>query len=77
MQPGDTAPTITTVPPGSVPVWEPDTLYQKGATVAFDGLPYQARWSTEGDAPSTQFPVGPDSPWMPMFDVPGEPTSPS
>jgi chitinase len=77
VQPGDTAPTITTVPPGSVPVWDPETLYQKGATVAFDGLPYQARWSTEGDAPSTLFPVGPDSPWMPMFDVPGEPASQS
>jgi chitinase len=73
VRPGDTAPTITTVPPGSLPVWDPTTLYEKGTTVAFDGLPYQARWTTKGDAPSTQFPVGPESPWKPMFQVPGEP----
>jgi chitinase len=75
--PNDTAPTLTTVPPGSLPVWEPATLYQKGATVAFDGLPYQARWSTQGDAPSTQFPVDADAAWQPMFQVPGEPTNES
>lgn len=73
--PNDIAPTIPTVPPGSVPTWDPDTLFDKGAAVAFDGLPYQARWSTMGDAPSTQFPVGPDSPWQPTFTVPGEPQS--
>ncbi|HPU39475.1 MAG TPA: chitinase [Microthrixaceae bacterium] len=69
----DVAPTLTTVPPGSVPVWDPATLYQKGAEVAFDGLPYRARWSTQGNAPSTQFPIGPDDPWEPMFAIPGEP----
>lgn len=73
--PTDVAPTISTVPPGSIPTWDPNTLYDKGADVAFDGLPYQARWSTKGDAPSTQFPVGPDSAWQPMFVVPGEPTT--
>ena len=73
VSPDDVAPTITTVPPGSLPVWDPTTLYEKGTTVAFDGLPYQARWTTKGDAPSTQFPVGPESPWKPLFQVPGEP----
>lgn len=71
----DVAPTLTTVPPGSVAVWDPATLYQKGAEVAFDGLPYRARWSTQANAPSTQFPVGPDDPWEPMFNIPGEPTT--
>jgi chitinase len=71
----DTAPTITTVPPGTLPVWDPTTLYEKGTTVSFDGLPYQARWTTKGDAPSTQFPVGPESAWKPLFQVPGEPAT--
>jgi chitinase len=73
--PDDVAPTLTTVPPGSIPVWDPNVLYEKGTAVAFDGLPYVSRWSTKGDAPSTQFPVGPDDPWQPMFTMPGEPTS--
>jgi chitinase len=73
--PDDTAPTLSTVPPGTYPAWDPTTLYDKGTTVSFDGLPYQARWTTKGDAPSTQFPVGPDSPWQPLFVVPGEPVT--
>jgi chitinase len=75
VRPGDVAPTLTTVPPGTLPVWDPNVLYEKGTQVAFDGLPYIARWSTKGDAPSTQFPVGTDEPWQPMFRMPGEPTS--
>jgi chitinase len=71
--PNDAPMTLTTVPPGSMPEWDPTTLYQKGAVVAFDGLPYAARWTNEGMAPSTQFPVGPDSAWEPQFTVPGEP----
>lgn len=77
VRPEDTAPTITTVPPGTHPDWDPTTLYEKGVTVAFDGLPYRSRWSTKGDAPVTQFPVGADSPWEPLFDVPGAPSSDS
>ena len=69
------APTITTVPPGSLPTWDPTTLYEKGTTVSYDGLPYQARWTTKGDAPSTQFPIGPEAPWKPLFQVPGEPAT--
>ncbi|MHB1139649.1 MAG: chitinase, partial [Microthrixaceae bacterium] len=72
--PDDTAPTIETVPPGSMPAWDPVTLYQKGTSVSFDGLPYLARWTNEGVAPSTQFPVEPDAAWEPLFTVPGEPT---
>lgn len=73
--PNDVAPTLTTVPPGSKPTWDPQTLYQKGAEVAFDGLAYRSRWSTQGNAPSTQFPVGADDPWEPMFVIPGEPAN--
>jgi len=39
----------------------------------FDALPYQARWSNKGEAPSTAYPTDPDDPWLPLFDVPGEP----
>jgi chitinase len=75
--PDDTAPTLSTVPPGTYPIWDPTVLYEKGARVDFGGLPYQARWNTKGDVPSTQFPVPTDSPWQPLFSVPGEPTGPA
>lgn len=63
----------TTVAPGTYPDWAPDTLYEKGDRVLFDGLPYEARWPNQSDAPSTLFPVGPDSAWRPLFALPGEP----
>ncbi len=65
------SPTVT----GVSAVWNPATVYARGDRVLFDGLPYQARWSTTGDAPSTEFPVNPDDPWQPLFTVPGEPVT--
>lgn len=53
--------------------WNPQTFYTRGDRVLFDDLPYQARWSSTGDAPSTEYPIGPDEPWQPLFTVPGEP----
>lgn len=73
--PDDSPPTLTTVAPGTYPAWDPDTLYQSGTRVDFGGLPYEARWATQGDAPSTQFPVAPDEPWGPLFSDPGAPSS--
>ena len=70
---GDTRPTITTLPPGTYPDWNPTAVYQQGDRVLLSGLPYEARWTTKGDAPQTDFPVSTDSPWQPLFQVPGEP----
>ena len=53
--------------------WDPAEGYGRGTGVLFDVLPYQARWSTTGDAPSTEDPTDPDDPWQPLFTVPGEP----
>ena len=53
--------------------WDPATVYARGDRVLFDTLPYQARWSNKGEAPSTAYPTDPDDPWLPLFDVPGEP----
>jgi chitinase len=62
-------PTVT----GVTDIWDPMTLYSKGDQVLFDGLPYVARWLTSGDTPETEFPVGNQSPWKPLFVLPGEP----
>jgi chitinase len=56
--------------------WNPVILYVRGDRVLFDGLPYEARWSSKADAPSTEYPVGPEQPWRPLFQVPGEPVTP-
>jgi chitinase len=65
------SPTVT----GVTAVWNPATVYARGDRVLFDDLPYQARWSTKGDAPSTEYPINPEEPWHPLFTVPGEPVT--
>jgi chitinase len=73
--PSETAPRPSPMVTGVTEEWEPATVYSRGDRVVFDKLPYQARWSTTGDAPSTEYPVGPDDPWQPLFTVPGEPAT--
>lgn len=64
-----------TVPAGTYPDWNPQTLYTKGDKIVLEGLPYEARWPNQGEVPATLLPVGPDSAWNPLFTVPGEPAS--
>ena len=63
---------VPTVPDVSA-AWSPDVLYQRGDRVVLDGLPYEARWASRGEAPGTLFPIGPDEAWAPLFTLPGEP----
>ncbi|MFI5897160.1 chitinase [Actinoplanes sp. NPDC051513] len=69
----DAAPKPTPTVTGVTAQWNTTTMYVRGDKVLFGGLPYQARWSTKGDVPSTEYPVDPDDPWQPLFTVPGEP----
>jgi chitinase len=70
----DRAPSIRKLPPGTHPAWSPDVAYRAGSRVLYDGLPYEAKWYTQGNvpgaAPSTD---GTPSPWRPLYRVPGEP----
>jgi chitinase len=43
--------------------------------VAFRGLPYQARWASEGASPASQASDPDGSPWQPLFTIPGEPAA--
>ena len=65
------SPTVT----GVKTPWDATTLYARGDRVLYDGLPYQARWSTKGDVPPVEFPINPDEPWQTLFTVPGEPAT--
>ncbi len=71
----DKMPAPTTTVTGVSAQWTETTMYVRGQRVLYGGLPYQARWSTKGDLPSTDYPIGPDEPWLPLFTVPGEPAN--
>lgn len=62
--PGETPIPIPTLEPGTFPDWSGSATYEKGARVLFDGLPYEAKWWTQGDSPQAAE-IDPDSsPWM-------------
>lgn len=53
--------------------WTATRQYIQGDRVLFAGLPYEAKWSTKGEPPVTEFPLDPGTPWRPLFTIPGEP----
>jgi chitinase len=71
----DAAPQPVPAVTGVTTIWNATALYAKGDRVLFNGLPYQARWLTKGDTPATEYPIGNDSPWQPLFTIPGEPAT--
>jgi chitinase len=72
--PDDAPFTPSTLAPGTYPEWSHDQLYAKGDRILFEGLPFEARWPSQGEVPPTLFPVGPDSGWAPLFTIAGEPS---
>jgi len=48
-------------------------VYHQGDVVSFDGLPFRARWYTQGDQPVTTLPADPQQPWTPLYQWSGEP----
>jgi cellulose synthase/poly-beta-1,6-N-acetylglucosamine synthase-like glycosyltransferase/chitodextrinase len=71
--PGDHAPQIPTLPPGTYPAWSVGTQYQAGDKVLYQGLPYQAKWINQGVSPATQSTNTTGSPWKALYTIPGEP----
>jgi chitinase len=71
--PGDHAPVISRPAAGSDPLWSITVNYKTGATVLYNGLPYQARWNNQGVPPQAQSGSPADSPWKALYQVPGEP----
>jgi chitinase len=71
--PGSHAPTIPTLTPGTYPAWNAKTIYHTGAKVLRDGLPYQAKYYSQGDDPLAAAAGSSDSPWTPDYTIPGEP----
>jgi len=59
---------------GSYPEWSASTVYHQGQRVSFEGLPFRARWYTQGEQPLDELPASASAPWEPLFTYPGEPT---
>lgn len=55
-----------TLPPGTYPVWVGATTYDVGQRVLFNGVPYQAKWWTQGDSPAAASANPDSSPWAPL-----------
>jgi chitinase len=69
------APKLVKTDKGDHPNWSATKIYHEGDTVTFRGLPYQARWYTQGEQPLQELPSDPSAPWEPLFKYPGEPSS--
>ncbi|WKZ23852.1 MAG: glycosyl hydrolase family 18 [Candidatus Dojkabacteria bacterium] len=55
-----------TLPPGFYPEWSGSKQYNTGSRVLFEGIPYQARWWTQGDSPAAASLNPANSPWTPL-----------
>ena len=72
--PGDHAPVMITSPKAEhYRAWSITTHYRAGSNVLYQGLPYQAKWINQGVSPQTEMSDPADSPWNPLYKVPGEP----
>ena len=69
----DHAPKLPTLPAGTYPIWSLTTTYVAGEKVLLNGLPYEAKWTTEGASPAAEAVDPSASPWLPLFNIPGEP----
>ena len=74
--PGDHAPTLPMVPPGTYPAWSPARAYHAGDRVLFNGQPYQSKWNNQGASPGSEITDPFGSPWKALFTIPGEPAQP-
>lgn len=51
------------LPPGTYPVWTGSDTYDAGQRVLLNGIPYQAKWWTQGDSPAASAANPDSSPW--------------
>lgn len=57
---------------GSYPAWSPSDPYPAGAKVVAGGEVYAAKWWNRGVDPTTPAAHPWDTPWKPLFTIPGE-----
>lgn len=55
-----------TLPVGTFPSWKGDEEYDAGQIVLLNGVPYRAKWWTQGDSPAASSSNPDGSPWIPL-----------
>jgi len=55
-----------TLPPGTYPNWSGTAIYNTGQRILFNGVPFQAKWWTQGDSPAAASSDAAGSPWAPL-----------
>ncbi len=64
--PGETPIPQPTLPAGTYPDWSGTDIYNTGQRVLFNGVPYQAKWWTQGASPAAASSNPDNSPWVPL-----------
>ena len=59
-------PPPATIPPGTFPDWNPDSIYYPGDRIEHDDLGYKAKWWTRGDDPTADPDNVWENPWEPI-----------
>ena len=62
--PGETPVPQPTLPAGTYPEWSGIIIYEAGSRVLFNGIPFEAKWWTQGDSPAASFSNPDSSPWF-------------
>ena len=73
--PGDSAPATRRLARGTYPGWSRTARYTAGDRVLFRRLPYVSKWDNQGVTPAAESSNPSNSPWKPLFSVPGEPAA--
>lgn len=60
---------VPTLPSGTYPEWSGSAVFDSGDRVMFDGVPFEAKWWTEGDSPEASSSDPDSSPWVPLTTV--------
>lgn len=64
--PGETPVPIPTLPADTYPAWSGTAVFEQGDRVLFDGIPFEAKWWTQGDSPEASSTEPDNSPWVPL-----------
>jgi chitinase len=62
--PGEKPVENLTLPDGTYPNWSGTTQYNALDRVLFNGVPYKAKWWTQGDSPAASTSNPTSSPWV-------------
>lgn len=64
VMPGEPPVPQAVLPAGTYPDWTGTVAYQKRDRVLFGGVPFEAKWWTQGDSPEASAADADSSPWV-------------